>query len=56
MSTQPIPEPGPGDAPDVVPSGDPPPIPTDPVPASPGEDPGVAPDQPEVEPPTDPRP
>ena len=44
--------------PDVVPSGDPDPIPTEPLPeqTSPGEDPGVAPGDPEIEPPQDPRP
>jgi hypothetical protein len=55
MTTTPMePEPDP----EVVPSGDPSPIETDPVPehSQPGEDPGVAPDQPDIEPPTDPRP
>jgi hypothetical protein len=44
--------------PEVVPSADPDPIPTDPLPerGQPGEDPGVPPDQPEIEPPEDPRP
>ena len=57
MTTEPVPQP-PGEDPDVAPSGDPEPIPTEPLPerTQPGEDPGVAPDPPEVEPPEDPRP
>jgi len=42
--------------PEVVPSGDPNPIPTEPLPEQPGEDPGALPDEPEIEPPADPRP
>jgi hypothetical protein len=57
MSSDPI-APQPGEDPDVAPSGDPDPIPTEPLPeqTQPGEDPGVAPDRPEVEPAEDPRP
>jgi len=40
--------------PEVVPSGDPSPIPTEPLPEQPA--PGEDPDQPEIEPPSDPRP
>lgn len=50
--------PQPDPEPDVVPSGDPAPIPTEPLPehAQPGEDPGVVPDHPELDPLEDPRP
>ena len=55
MTTTPA-EPEP--TPEVVPSGDPAPIQTDPLPerTQPGEDPGVPPDQPEIVPSSDPLP
>jgi hypothetical protein len=57
MSVNPV-DPTPDSEPDVVPSSDPDPIQTEPLPehTQPGEDPGVAPDHPELEPPEDPLP